>query len=74
MIKYFTDIYTAASTILGGMSITLTHLLRQEPGLQHCSILKSDGLGQSEISDFHMKVITSLDPGYMLIWMIVLVV
>ena len=33
MIKYFTDIYTAASTILGGMSITLTHLFKARTGI-----------------------------------------
>ena len=33
MIKYFTDIFTAVSTITGGMFITLTHLIGAKKGI-----------------------------------------
>ena len=33
MIKYFTDIFTAISTITGGMLITLNHLIRAKKGI-----------------------------------------
>ena len=33
MIKYFTDIFTATSTILGGMLITFNHLIRAKKGI-----------------------------------------
>ena len=33
MIKYFSDIFTAVSTIAGGMFITLTHLVKAKKGI-----------------------------------------
>ena len=33
MVKFFTDIYTSTSTILGGMMITINHLFRAKSGI-----------------------------------------
>ena len=33
MVKFFTDIYTATSTILGGMIITINHLFTAKRGI-----------------------------------------
>ena len=66
MIKYFRDIFTASSAILGGMFITLNHLIRAKVVLLHYNILKKDGLDQKEILVLIMKIIMLLDLDFML--------
>ena len=72
MKRYFTDIYESVSSILGGMSITLVHLLKLEMIMLLFNILKKSGQGQKETLDLTITATMLLGQDYMLIWMIVL--
>ena len=72
MKRYFNDIYESVSSIIGGMSITLVHLLKLEMIMLHCNTQKKNGQDQNEILVLIIVATMLSDLGCTLIWMIVL--